>query len=765
MANGISFNGVTTYTPGAFSKVDVTALAQVGLTATGRVALLGTATGGVPYTAIQSPSDIPLYTQPSQAAKAFKSGDLKEAAAIAFDPSSDANIVGGASSVICLKVNPSTQASTTLPGAMGPVATLTSRDYGAFVNHIGVQVSEGTQKGLLISITNGTTTESADNLGGDAAFSLSYNGGPKGYTAMTAGVVQGGGIVAKGSVEAPSLASEIAAQPASPMALGLNSDAADAGLALTVYGANAAGDALVETYVLGQTPATTAFAAIYGVAAWSKANAATVSLYGQDDGRVLVTLGAGKQFAGVQPLEYAYVAQSSVQVLPTGTGDGVLMLVPQGNAVAAEAMAVTGTDALTSAGTYGQLMGLVTGGLGSQAATVSADAAATSPAQQTTVGAILSYFEGRQATVSGTTYGFVADAGDTAITQVAGQFDVVAQADCLAPADVSFTDTLYSVINWVNQNSALVTAEASSAAQGAIAPMSSPVYLAGGSEGVPTFADYQNALNLLQGISVDTIVPLTCSPDVAAAVDAHCAFMNSPKGRNERSGMVGIVGADGVSLPTKKEALAQVQALNTRNLSAVPVGIVRYDSTGTLKQMSPAFAAVLAAGMAAGNRIGGSLTNKYLKTVSVRTDKSLDTQMDADELIQGGLLFTRLRDGQGYYWVRDVTTYLQSTNIALQERGVNYLCNYVVKRLRTACETVIGLPAFAGSAQALQSVLVGELGRIVADGLLTSYTSPVITQSNDTFTVEVSIKPTLPINFIELTLGVDATTTSTAQAA
>lgn len=765
MATGISISGYQTQVPGVFSSVDTTNLLSVGLTATGRVALLGTAEGGVPYTAIQSPSDIPLFTQPSQAMRAFRSGDLKEATAIAFDPSSDANIVGGAQSVICLKVNPSTQASTTLPGSMGAVATLTSRDYGDFANHIGVQVAQGSAKGSLISISDGLTTETADNLGGDAAFSLSYNGGSKGWQKMTAGVVTGGGIVARGQVTAASKAGDITNQPASPGALGINSDAADAGLALTVYGQDASGQSLIETYVLGQEPVGTEFAAVFGAAIWAKANSKAVSVFTVADGKAVLSIAASKQFAGIQPLEYAYVANAVVQVKSTGSGTGVLMLVPQGAPTQAEAIALDGDATKTSAGSYGQLMGLVTGGLDQQSAEVSADAASTSPAAQTTVGAILAYFDARQALSGSNVYGFIADAGETNTTQVAGQFDVVAQSDCKAPAEAEFTDTLYSVINWVNQNSSLVSAEVAPGAQGAIAPMASPAFLAGGREGVATFADYQKALNILQGISVDTIVPLTCSPDVAAAVDAHCAFMNSPKGRNERSGIVGIAGADGVALPTKKEALGQALALNTRNLSATPMGLVRFDTTGSIKQFSPAFAAVAAAGMAAGNRIGGSLTNKYLKTQSMVTSRQLDPNLDADDLIQGGLLFTRLRDGQGYYWVRDVTTYVQQTNLALQERGVNYLCNYVVKRLRLAAETVIGLPAFAGSPQALQSVLIGELVNIAKDQLVTSYTSPVVTQNNDTFLVEVSVQPSLPVNFVLLTLGVDATSNTTARAA
>ncbi len=601
MVNTINFNGYTTAVPGTYSEVDTSALNQVGLTATGRVALLGTAVGGRPYTAIQSASDFVTLTQPSQIKSAFQSGDLAEAAAMAFDPSSDANIVGGAQQVIAMKVNPATQASATLAGAMGPVLTLTSLDYGAFANHIGVQVSPGSSQGLQISISSDAVTETADNLGGTNSFSLTYKGGTHGYTSMQAGVTTGGNVYATGSVAAPSLQGDIASQLSSTVTLGTSTNSVDSGLILTIYGLDGNGAAQAMQVTLGQTPPQDVqFSKVLGAALWAAPCQANVVVT-DNNGNAVVTIAAGKQFAGVQPLSYAYVAQTTVDVKGSGTAAVPLLLIPAGNTSQAELLTLSGGNTVTSLGSYAQLGGIVTGGLGSQSATVTAKAVSTDIAQQKTVGAIITYFDNRSASVGGTLYGFDAEAGSASLSAPAAQLDAMAPVTCLSPATAEFGENLYSLVNWINGNSALVSASVPTGAQGAPKPTATPVFLAGGSEGIATFQDYQNALNLLQQISVDTIVPLSCDPDLAAAVDAHCAFMNSPKGANERCGIVGVMAASGVGLASKKEALAQAQALNTRNLSVVPMGIVRYDISGNLTQFSPAFSAVVAGGEADGS--------------------------------------------------------------------------------------------------------------------------------------------------------------------
>lgn len=765
MATTFNFNNTTTSVPGVLSKVDASALTQAGLTATGRVAILGTAVGGRPYSAIASAQDFVRITQPSQVKALFRSGDLLEAATIAFDPSSDTAINGGAQQVVAMKVNPSTAASATLGGALGPCLTVTSQDYGAFTNHIGVQISEGSSEGFQVTVSSDTLTETGDNLGGTGAFSLTYNGGSHGYTTMAAGVTTAGNVYATGTISAPSLASDISGQSPSDGAYSISVDSRDNGLAVTLYGVDANGAAMVQNLVLGGSNVIEPFASLLGVACWSAPNGYDIVITAATGGETVLTLAAGKQFAGVQPLSYAYVAQTTVSAKASGLTAVPLMLIPAGNTTQAELLTLEGGDEATSVGSYNQLAGLVTGGLGSQTVTLTAKAVETDIGTQTTVGSIVSYFDARSASVGGTLYGFDAQIEDATTSAPAAQLDAVAPSDCLAPAEASFGANLYSIVNWINGNSSLVSAAVPEGAQGAPSTTATPVFLSGGSDGIATYQDYTNALNLLQMIDVDTVVALSCDPAISALVDAHCAYMNSPKGGSERNGFCGLQDASLTNLPSKKEALAQAQALNTRNISAIPQSIVRYDTSGALREFPPQFTAVAAAGMQAGASVGTSLTRKYIKAQAIKTHPSWNPSRDAEDMIQGGLLFLRLQDGAGYRFVRDVTTYLQSDNLAYVERGVNFALNYAVKNCRLACDFAIGKPAFAGTATALQGVLKGELDLLVRAGVLTTYRAPSVSLSGDTFLIEIPVAPQLPTNFIGLTLSVLATTTTTTSTA
>lgn len=765
MATTFTFNNFTTAQPGVVSKVDVSALTQAGLTATGRVAILGTSVGGRPYTAIASADDFVRITQPSQVRSLFKSGDLLEAATIAFDPSSDTAINGGAQQVVAMKVNPSTAASATLSGALGPCLTLNSLDYGAFTNHIGVQISDGSEEGFQVTVTSDTITETGDDLGGTGAFTLTYNGGSHGYNTMEAGVSTTGDVYATGTIKAPSLSSDITGNTASDGKYAISADSRDNGLALTIYGTDANGAALVQAVVLGSSTAVEPFAQILGVACWSAANVYDVVISTQDGSSVIVTLAAGKQFAGVQPLSYAYVAQTTVSVVGSGELAVPLMLVPTGNTAQAELLTLVGGNSVSSVGTYGQLAGLVTGGLGSQSATVTAMAVETDIATQSTVGAIVTYFDARSASVGGTLYGFDAEIADATTAAPAIQLDAIAPLNCSTPAVASFGANLYSIVNWINGNSALVSASVPEGAQGAPNTTATPVFLSGGTDGVATYQDFTNALNLLQMIDVDSVVALTCDPAISALVDAHCAYMNSPKGNSERNGFCGLQDAALVNLPSKKEALAQARALNTRNISAIPQSIVRYNTAGVLTEFPPQFTAVAAAGMQAGASVGTSLTRKYIKAQAIKTHPSWNPARDAEDMIQGGLLFLKLQDGVGFRFVRDVTTYLQSDNLAYVERGVNYALNYAVKNCRLACDFAIGRPAFSGTATSLQAILKSELDLLVTAGVLTTYNPPTVVLTGDTFLIEIPVAPQLPTNFIGLTLAVLATTTTTTTTA
>lgn len=763
MATTYTFGSYTTSVPGVYSRVDTSGLTQPGLTPTGIVALIGTAEGGKPYTAISSSGDFVRLSQASQIKSTFKSGDLLEAANIAFDPSSDSVITGGAQQVVAMKMNPSTQGQLTLQGAMGPVLTLTSQDYGEFVNHIGVQVAKGSVSGYQVSVTSDDVTETADNLGGAASFSLSYNGGSHGWTTMSSGVNTDGTIYANGSLTVT--ASGSFTQPSSPQPLLLASDASDQGLPVYVFGVAQDGSAVAELLTLSGNDSTShSFQAVYGVAAFAAANNKAVVLQTADKATTVATLSGGAQFLGVQPLSFAYVAQTQVSVTGSAVGSQPLMLVPQGNPAAAEMVTLNGQSAVLSVASYPQLQAVVTGGLGGQSVTVSAPAVSIKSTQQTTVNSVIAYFDARSVSQNGTLYGFDASLGGASASAPTAQLDARAAVSCLAPAEASFSANLYAIVNWLNGNSVLVSAAVPQGAMGAPSVMAAPSFLSGGGEGVATFQDYQNCLNLLQDISVDCIVNLSCDPAQAAALDAHIALMNSPKGNNERNGFVGVQDADLVDLASKSEFLAQAQALNTRNLSALGQGLVRYNSAGTLTAFNPAFLAVSAAGMQAGAKVGTSLTHKYVKAVSITTHPSWSPTLDAEDMIQGGTLFLKLVDGKGYRFVRDVTTYLQDQTLEFVERSINVNLNYIAKNLRTACDFAIGLPAFAGTESALASVLKGESDLLVTANVMTNYQPAVVTLEPYGFDIQIAVAPTRPTNFIGLTLSV-ISSTSTTQAA
>lgn len=111
MPSFVVFNGITRFAPGGITKINADALNQVLLSDNSVVALIGEADGGAPGSA-----GLVSLADPSRAAEIFRSGKLADAIRTAFQPSGDALVPGGASTVICYKTNNSTQSSIFLPG-------------------------------------------------------------------------------------------------------------------------------------------------------------------------------------------------------------------------------------------------------------------------------------------------------------------------------------------------------------------------------------------------------------------------------------------------------------------------------------------------------------------------------------------------------------------------------------------------------------------------------------------------------------------------
>jgi hypothetical protein len=98
---------MTMYRPGGLTRINANALAQIGLATNGIIGLVGEAEGG-------TPGSITTIDDPALAKSSFRSGPLADAIKIAFDPSNDPRIPGGAFRCLCIRTNPGTQAALTL---------------------------------------------------------------------------------------------------------------------------------------------------------------------------------------------------------------------------------------------------------------------------------------------------------------------------------------------------------------------------------------------------------------------------------------------------------------------------------------------------------------------------------------------------------------------------------------------------------------------------------------------------------------------------
>lgn len=763
MATSIFFNGRVISVPGSYSEVDATGLETVGLGANGIVALVGTAEGGRPVSDITEIGDFIRVTKPEQGNTFFRSGDIKEAIPMLFAPGSDPNILGGAVEVVAMKTNPSTQSTAEFSNSEGVALEVESLDYGAFTKQINISISDGTVQGKLLTIVFEDQIESVDDLGGDDIFTVQYNPPPlsDGWDAMTAEVLAGGVIRANASRDALGLDSEILVPLAAPGAIEIASgSASDVGLPVAIYGVDGSGNAVKEVLTLNGTTAVTG-TQVFGTAGVYAAfvtgtTAGTVVVRPLGGGSSVFNLTAGTDVKGGGLRTNAMYAAGALTLVADAatTQDVIVVGTSSTGAALMEKFTLTGTTPVVGTGSFATITHLVLGDLeAARTVTITGAAVQTTPSIQSTILKVADYFNARQYISGSTVYGFICTLVTGLTSFDPANLDVTTSAsDCFAPAEPGFKADLWAVVDWINQNSALISATAASGASGG-APDNTvtPTFLSGGIEGVAQFSDYQTALNLLKQTRVNSVVVLTGDPAVHAAVDAHCAYMGGI-GRSERDAFVGLLNSGLTGLPTKAEAKSQIVDLNTRHVRALAQSVERANLAGERTEFLPQFTACIAAGMQAGSPVGESLTYKFANCLGFKQDSSWNPTDDAEEMVQAGLLFMENVEGVGRRFVRNVTTHLSSNNIAFVEGSVNEAVNFATFNFRTNLEFAVGRKGFAGTVNATKSVAVGTLGLLVDAGVLVTWRSLQIELIVDVMEVGVEIAPVIPINFVQSTI-------------
>lgn len=761
MATTIFFGGRLISRPGSYSIVDASGLESVGLGASGIVAVIGTAEGGQPASTMTEASEFTRITKPEQGRETYRSGDLREVVDMVFAPAKDPDILAGAQELVSMKVNPATQSTASLANAYGDILDLTSVEYGAFTSQVNVTIGTGTNQGKLITVTFEDEVKSVDDLSGDIFFNLKYVKPTGGWDAITAEVESGGAVVCDATRDNLGLDNEITAQIlATGVVRVVSASAADTTQQVVVYGLDASNAAQRETINLNGTSTVDgllSFSKVYGARVVGT-TAGIVTLSDAVIPTTILTIAAGTNTeSGLAVCAAVYVGAGVLNVVADGATTKNLILIGKSTtgAIQMEKLTLTGATSVAGVATWSEIEFIALGDVeAARTLTFSGEAARTVPATQDTLQKVSDYFSARYSAAA--TGGFVFTMVTGRTTFDPSELDVTTGAggavSCLSPANPAFYADVQVIIEWFNSSSEYITAAKSSGGVGGSPTnTTAPLFLAGGIEGTTTSTHWQDALNLLKKVRVNSIVVLTGDPAVHAMLDAHCAYMCGI-GRSERDGFVGLLNTALTDVPTKTEAKAQIVDLNSRHIRAFGQAVERYNTAGERAEFLPPFQAAIAAGMQAGSAVGTSLTYKYVNTLSLRQDTTWNPTDDTEEMIQAGLCFMENVEGVGRRVVRNITTHLTTNNLAYIEGSVNEAVNYCVYTFRNAMELAVGQKGYTGTLNAAKGTAVNILGLLVDEGIAVAYRSLNMELLTDVLEVSVELAPVIPINFVKNTV-------------
>lgn len=237
--------------------------------------------------------------------------------------------------------------------------------------------------------------------------------------------------------------------------------------------------------------------------------------------------------------------------------------------------------------------------------------------------------------------------------------------------------------------------------------MTKPRYLSGGTKGATLAADIVSAMQDLETIDINFVIPLfsrDASEDIAedltdasstytidavnALVKNHVLKMSTAKIKKHRIGMLSFWGSFD-DAKDKAGSLAHPRiALAMQKSSQV-------NSVGNIVNYLPWFTASVAAGMQAGG-LYKNITNKFANVISFEDPSGFDSGSpgDIETAIDSGLLFME-KAIVGNKWVVDQTTYGIDTNFVYNSIQAMYCADLVSLDLAASFQT-----AFVGQSLA-----------------------------------------------------------------
>lgn len=316
------------------------------------------------------------------------------------------------------------------------------------------------------------------------------------------------------------------------------------------------------------------------------------------------------------------------------------------------------------------------------------------------------------------------------------------------------TGTLQASIDWLNSvGEGFVNATRPASASRVPAPIDF-TYLAGATDGVVTYQEWDDAFTALQTTDVQWVVPLTGLDSIHSMADAHCHYMSNIA-RKERRCIVGT--ASGI---TDVNAIVAAKNINSDRTSLTHLGVYDYDGSGQLVLFEPYFTAAIIAAAFAGLNPGTPMTNKSLNISG--TERKLRNPTDTDDLINGGVLCVE-DTASGYRVVQSISTWLTNDNYNRREVSVGFACDFVMRKVRAALDQFRGAknnPQALALAASIVDTTLAELARpepmgpgvLAGDSANPAYKNISVTQEGDILRVEFQASPVIPINYVPITV-------------
>lgn len=803
MAQSYVTDAGTLIIPGAYSSIKVET-SNSGLATTGVLMLVGEADAGPSYTLesdLQANSFGP--DQLGLVVAKYKSGAIVDAFRAAVAPANDPNITGAPSRIIIAKTNASTKASL----ALGAWGTLQDKSYGKLGNLIYVSVGSSVAEvapttGEFIWVPQPTTV--------NAKFYV--NGAAVGGTVVVPTLAMPDDVVS-----ALNAISDISATGGTEKVLlsapNTSITVTASGMQLTLQAAAfpvvpAAGDTLViidstrfspaneGSYVVVSASATTIVAIKLADATGSGASVTPPTTEGSPVSAhptdlfayspITVSVDSGTKAGLGLSLEVAATDSTLARAIKTTAGANVSWIsvtgAPKLITSASERKAKLNVnrqyDGIQEEIVAGGEIAIKLGYNGTSCSVVVNDSTMTFTASGAgdSFSLDLKDFPTLSDLVSfvGSKSNYVASVGSAVLGQLPatalddGTYAIATAFGTVAPGRIKID--AYRLANAIASQSVLVELAAAPAA--GLPAEASIKYLSGGLRGATTQAAVVAAIDALENVRGNFLVPLF-SRDAAAdildgltdsastyAIDAinayakaHALKLSTLKRRRNRQAFV----SKQASFTDQKEAAANLASFRT---SMTFENVKNLASDGTIKTFQPWMASVVAAAMQAAG-FYRAIVNKGANVSGVlHADGSFSDSNDSqiEDALVAGLLPIRRASTGGFTWVSDQTTYGKDANFVFNSIQAVYVADIIALTTAQRMEgAFVGQSIADVSAAAALSYLEGVMSdffrlKLIAasDDAPRGYRNVLVQISGPTMKVSLEVKLAGAIYFIPI---------------